>query len=55
MDVQLPAQPVDQSGFSQQRPLETQDGRSSGQGEEGVSSRVYASMCVFTPLLMPLT
>lgn len=34
MDVQLPAQPVDQSSFSEQRPLETQDVRSAGEGEE---------------------
>lgn len=34
MDVQLPAQPVDQSCFSEQRPLETQDVCSAGEGEE---------------------
>lgn len=32
VDVQLPAQPVDPCGFSEQRPLETQDGRPAGQG-----------------------
>lgn len=34
MDVQLPAQPVDQSGLSEQRPLETQDGCPTGQGKD---------------------
>lgn len=34
MDVQLPAQLVDQSCFSEQRPLETQDVCSAGKGEE---------------------
>lgn len=33
MDVQLPAKPVDESGFSQQRPLETQDGCPARQGK----------------------
>lgn len=33
VDVQLAAQPVDQSGFSEQRPLETQDGCPTGQGK----------------------
>lgn len=34
MDVQLPAQLVDQSCFSEQRPLETQDVCSAGKGED---------------------
>lgn len=34
VDVQLPAQLVDQSCFSEQRPLETQDVRPAGKGEE---------------------
>lgn len=38
MDVQLPAQPVDQSRLAEQRPLETQDGRPAGQGEEAATS-----------------
>lgn len=56
MDVQLPAQPVDQSGFSEQRPLETQDGCPTGQGKEEASSWIHASApgCVVTPPWMSL-
>lgn len=54
VDVQLPAQPVDQSGVSQQRPLEAQDGRLAGKGMEEVHPSVVTpprlTQCLNSPI-----
>lgn len=50
VDVQLAAQPVDQSGVSQQRPLEAQDGRLAGQGMEEVHPSMVSPLRLISPV-----